>query len=186
MRSKFTWDYDLTRVWRRLRGSIALWIFLCILPALAQKSGVQPKPDVILITIDTLRADHLGCYGYKLIQTPNIDKLAATGAQFATVVAQVPLTFPSHCSILTGTYPMFHKVRDNMGYRLDDSKTTLAEILKTNGYQTGAFVGSYVLDSRFGLGQGFDTYYDHFNPEKTPDGLLNPGQLERRAEEVVN
>ncbi len=186
MRSKYLWNYDLTRAYRRLCGFTALWLFLCSCPALAQKSGTQPKPNVILVTIDTLRPDHLGCYGYKAIQTPHIDRLALEGARFATVVAQVPMTFPSICSILTGTYPMFHKVRDNMGYRLDDSKTTLAEILKPNGYQTGAFVGSYVLDSRFGLGQGFDTYHDHFNRSKNPDGFFNLSQVERRGEEVVN
>jgi arylsulfatase A-like enzyme/Flp pilus assembly protein TadD len=152
----------------------------------AQKPGNQPKSNVILVTIDTLRADHLGCYGNKAITTPHIDKLASEGARFTTVVAQVPQTLPSHCSILTGTYPMFHKVRDNIGYRLDDSKTTLPEILKAHGYRTGAFVGSYVLDSRFGLGQGFDTYYDHFNPEKNKDGFLKLEQLERRGEEVMH
>ena len=151
-----------------------------------QKPASRSRSNVILLTIDTLRADHLGCYGYKQIQTPNIDKLAAAGARFTTVVAQVPMTFPSHCSILTGTYPMFHKVRDNMGYQLEDSKTTLAEILKPNGYQTGAFVGAYILHSRFGLKQGFDFYYDHFEPWKNSGGITDPTQLEHRGEEVMN
>jgi len=186
MQSRYGRGRSPSQFRQKLRGLAILWLFLRYFPAFSQNSNLQPKPDVILITVDTLRADHLGCYGYKPIQTPNIDKLAESGARFATVVAQVPLTFPSHCSILTGTYPMFHKVRDNMGYRLDPSKTTLAEILRTNGYQTGAFVGSFVLDSRFGLGRGFDTYYDHFNTEKNPDGFLMPGQLERRAEVVLN
>jgi len=151
-----------------------------------QKPASRSRTNVVLLTIDTLRADHLGCYGYKQIQTPNIDKLAAAGARFTTVVAQVPMTFPSHCSILTGTYPMFHKVRDNMGYQLEDSKTTLAEILKPNGYQTGAFVGAYILHSRFGLKQGFDFYYDHFEPWKNSGGITDPTQLEHRGEEVMN
>jgi len=150
-----------------------------------QTRAQQPPSNVILITVDTLRADRLGCYGYKLIETPNMDRLAAEGARFSTAVAQVPMTLPSHCTILTGTYPTFHKVRDNVGYRLDDSMTTIAELLKPIGFQTGAFVGSYVLDSRFGLNQGFDFYYDHFNPEKNPDGFLKLDQLERRSEEVV-
>src|SRR6266480_5773461 len=80
----------------------------------AQKSSSAPRSNVILITVDTLRPDHLGCYGYKAIRTPHIDKLALEGARFTTVVAQVPQTLPSHCSILTGTYPMFHQVRANV------------------------------------------------------------------------
>jgi arylsulfatase A-like enzyme/Tfp pilus assembly protein PilF len=80
---------------------------------------------------------------------------------------------------------MFHGVRDNVGYRLDNSRITLAEVLKRHGFQTGAFVGAYVLDSRFGLGQGFDTYDDHFNPEKNPDGFPKLEELERRADLVV-
>jgi len=164
---------------------LPLW-HLFVLPLYAENDGGPPKPNVILITIDTLRPDHLGCYGYKAIQTPHIDKLALESARFTTVVSQVPQTLPSHCTILTSTYPMFHGIRDNVGYRLDNSKTTLAEVLKRQGFQTGAFVGSYVLDSRFGLGQGFDTYDDHFNPEKNSDGFLKLEQLERRAEEVVD
>src|SRR5215831_12015855 len=97
--------------------------------ATSQRTGISPKSNMILVTIDTLRPDHLGCYGYKAIQTIHIDKLAAEGARFTTVVSQVPQTLPSHCSILTSTYPMFHGVRDNVGYRLDDSRITLAEVL---------------------------------------------------------
>src|SRR5262249_50751043 len=97
--------------------------------AAVQRPTTHLKPNVVLITIDTLRPDHLGCYGYKAIQTPNIDKLASESARFTSVVSQVPQTLPSHCSILTSTYPMFHRVRDNVGYRLDDSKTTLAKVL---------------------------------------------------------
>src|SRR6516164_2889244 len=81
---------------------------LLVFPADAQRAGGPPKPNVILITIDTLRPDHLGCYGYKAIQTPHIDKLASESARFTTVVSQVPQTLPSHCTILTSTYPMFH------------------------------------------------------------------------------
>ena len=164
-----------------------LFVFMPVLRLLGtvQNSITQPKSNVILITIDTLRPDHLGCYGYKAIQTPYIDKLASESARFTTVVSQVPQTLPSHCSILTSTYPMFHGVRDNIGYRLEASRITLAEILKRHGFQTGAFVGSYVLDSKFGLGKGFDTYYDHFDAEKNPDGFLRLDQLERRGEEVM-
>jgi arylsulfatase A-like enzyme/Tfp pilus assembly protein PilF len=186
-----TSDACMKFLWSRIRTillSLLLYVPLCllVLPVDAERAGAPPKPNVILITIDTLRPDHLGCYGYKSIQTPHIDQLALESARFTTVVSQVPQTLPSHCSILTSTYPMSHGVRDNVGYRLDDSKTTLAEVLKQRGFQTGAFVGSYVLDSRFGLGQGFDAYDDHFNPEKNPDGFLKLEQLERRGDEVVN
>lgn len=115
-----------------------------------------------------------------------MDRLAAEGARFTTVVSQSPLTLPSHCTILTGTYPFFHKVRDNVGYRLDSSLTTLAELLKPRGFQTGAFVGSYVLDSKFGLNQGCDYYFDHFNPAKNLEGFVNLNDLERRGGVVID
>lgn len=176
------------RYYRLPYGRIAIPFLLFLFHAditHGQPRAQRPTSNVILITVDTLRADRLGCYGYKLIETPNMDRLAAEGARFSTAVAQVPMTLPSHCTILTGTYPTFHKVRDNVGYRLDDSMTTIAELLKPRGFQTAAFVGSYVLDSRFGLNQGFDFYYDHFNPGKNPDGFLKLDQLERRGEEVM-
>ena len=143
-------------------------------------------PNVVLITIDTLRADHLHCYGYAQGRTPNIDKLAAEGIRFTTVVTAAPLTLPSHCSILTGTYPMFHGVRDNVGYKLDPSTETLAAILKRRGYATGAVVGSYVLDRNFGLGTGFDFYYDHFQSETGANDTINLAQLKRKGSEVMD
>ncbi len=143
-------------------------------------------PNVVLITVDTLRADHLHCYGNQRISTPNIDRLAAEGTRFETVVASAPLTLPSHCSILTGTYPMFHGVRDNVGYRLDPSVETLAQILKGHGYATGAFVGAYVLDRAFGLGTGFDSYYDNFESQTDPRETINMAQVKRRGREVVD
>lgn len=153
--------------------------------------GTTPKnsssPNVILITIDTLRADHLRCYGDEQVRTPNIDNLAADGTRFTTVVTAAPLTLPSHCSIMTGAYPMVHGVRDNVGYRLDPSIETLAQILKRHGYMTGAFVGAYVLDRSFGLGTGFDFYYDHFETKTEPGAIINmPQQLKRPGVEVVN
>jgi arylsulfatase A-like enzyme/Flp pilus assembly protein TadD len=141
--------------------------------------------NLILVTVDTLRADRLSCYGYSRNQTPNIDALGAQGARFASVVAQVPLTLPSHCSILTGTYPMFHQVRDNVGYSLDASKSTLAEVLKAQGYRTAAFVGAYVLSAKFGLNQGFDFYDDDFGKPARAGGIVNLNQLERPAAEVI-
>ncbi len=145
-----------------------------------------PRPNLVLITIDTLRADHVGCYGCKSIQTPNMDRLASEGIRFGTVVSQVPLTLPSHCTIMTGTYPVFHGVRDNVGYRLSESKTTVAAILRNQNYQTAAFVGAYVLNAKFGLNHGFD-YYDDKIVGSSPSGpAVNLNQVERPAGEVIS
>ncbi len=130
----------------------------------APASGAQAtpeKPNVLLITIDTLRADHLGCYGDHTIHTETIDSLAAGGVRFDHATSQVPLTLPSHTSILTSTYPPIHGVRDNARYRFNGTMPTLAEILKANGYLTCAFISAFVLDSRFGLDRGFDHYDDN-------------------------
>ena len=122
------------------------------------------KPSaVVLVTIDTLRADYVGVYGGD-VATPNLDSLAAEGTVFLDTVAHSPLTLPSHSSILTGTYPTYHGVRDNGHFRLADEIETLAEMLKCAGYATGAFVGAFPVDSRFGLNQGFDVYDDWVAP----------------------
>lgn len=144
-------------------------------------------PNVLLITLDTVRADRVGCYGHKQARTNNLDSLARDGVLFKTAVAPTPLTLPSHCSILTGTYPMVHGVRDNIGYALASGQTTLATILKLHGYSTAAFVGAYVLDARRGLNQGFDTYSSPFQTRTQGEKpfVVNLRTLERRAEEVV-
>jgi arylsulfatase A-like enzyme/Flp pilus assembly protein TadD len=144
------------------------------------------QPNIVLITIDTLRADHLHSYGYQQIRTPHIDRLAVEGARFTTVMTAAPLTLPAHSSIMTGAYPMFHGVRDNVGYRLNPGTETLAQILKQHGYETGAFVGAYVLDRAFGLGTGFDFYYDHFEDQTNPAGTINLATLKRPGKEVVD
>jgi len=138
--------------------------------------------NVILITIDTLRADHLECYGYDKIKTPELNRLAEEGVRFAQVVAPIPLTLPSHTSIMTGTYPLFHLVRDNGGYYVDEDYITLAEVLKKNGYATGAFIGAFVLDSKWGLNQGFDYYFDNFDLSKYRKVSL--ATVQRRGDEV--
>lgn len=161
-------------------------IFTAILTSAAAQPRNSAPPNIVLITIDTLRADHLHCYGYQQIRTPNIDRLAAEGTRFTTVITAAPLTLPAHCSIMTGTYPMFHGVRDNVGYRLDPGTETLAQILKQHGYATGAFVGAYVLDRAFGLGTGFDFYYDHFEAQTGPRDTINLAQLKRPGKEVVD
>jgi len=139
--------------------------------------------NIILFTIDTLRADHLECYGYDRVKTPNINQLASEGILFERNIAQTPLTLPSHSSIFTGTYPLYHGVRDNGGFYLDESHHTLAESLKNKGYATGAFVAAFVLDSRWGLDQGFDYYYDNFDLTKYKTVSLD--SVQRRGDEVL-
>ncbi len=119
--------------------------------------------NVILITADTLRADRLGCCGNTRIATPNLDRLAASGVVFEHTTTDTPLTLPAHSSMFTGTFPMYHGVRDNGGYYLGLEHITLAEILKEQGYTTGAFVAAFSLDPRWGLDQGFDRYFDDFD-----------------------
>jgi tetratricopeptide (TPR) repeat protein len=113
-----------------------------------------------LISVDTLRADRLGAYGYATAHTPSMDRLAREGVRFAQASAQVPLTLPSHASLLTGRNPVSHGVRLNGSFRLADAERTLAEILAGEGYRTGAVIASVVLNGRYGLNQGFATYDD--------------------------
>jgi arylsulfatase A-like enzyme len=129
------------------RRSILILTALTALHAAAQ-TPAKPALNVVLITIDTLRADHLGCYGYKQIKTPNIDGLAADGVRFESAFAVVPVTLPSHSSMLTGTYPMLSGMHDFSGNKLSPLQPTLASVLKQAGYQTGAVIGAAVLDSR--------------------------------------
>ena len=116
--------------------------------------------DILLITIDTIRPDRLSCYGYNKKTTPNIDTLAEEGIIFKNAYSQVPLTLPSHTSILTGLLPNHHGVRNNGDYVFDKTVPTLASLLKKNDYVTAAFVSSYVLNNKFGLDYGFDYYND--------------------------
>jgi choline-sulfatase len=118
--------------------------------------------NVLLISIDTLRADHLSAYGFPRPTTPNIDAVAREGVLFKTVYTPVPMTLPAHVSMLTGTLPPTHGLRDNLLSRLPEGSVTLAEMLKARGFATGAVVSSFVLDRRFGTGQGFDSYDDRF------------------------
>jgi len=160
-----------------------LILILTALTALhaAAQTPAKPALNVVLITIDTLRADHVGCYGYKQIKTPNIDGLAADGVRFESAFAVVPVTLPSHSSMLTGTYPMLSGMHDFSGNKLSPLQPTLASVLKQAGYQTGAVIGAAVLDSRFGLNQGFDFYYDHFDfsrlDEANLDEMERPGNV---------
>src|SRR5512147_274318 len=167
-----------------MRACSLLLAFLCapvLLPAQAKPAS---KPDVFLITIDTLRADHVGCYGYKQVQTPNLDRVAAEGVRFAEAFTVSPITNSSHASILTGDYPSTHGVRD-FGSPLAAKNPTWAELLKQDGYHTAAFIGAVILDSKAlapGFDRGFD-FYDNF-PEKT-QSQSRWGRLERRGIDVV-
>jgi choline-sulfatase len=130
--------------------------------------------NVVVVTLDTLRADRLGCYGYKNIETPALDGLARRGTLFENAIASAPLTAPSHASMMTGLNPTAHKVRDTGNFVLSPSHTTLAQILRESGWDTAAFVGASVLKKRFGFHHGFATYDDEM-----------PGP-ERRAVEVTD
>ena len=136
---------------------------------------------MLLVTIDTLRADALGSYGGPAA-TPNLDRLAAAGYRFEFAHAHAVVTLPSHASILTGVYPFEHGIHDNAGYRLPDDSLTLAGMLRDEGFATGAFVGAFPLDSRFGLDNGFDVYDDRFGHAEGPTDFTI---AERPAEEVV-
>ncbi len=125
------------------------------------ESESQAPWNVLLVTFDTTRADRIGCYGNERIETPVLDRLAADGVRFARTLSAVPITAPSHSTILTGRYPLAHGVRDNGLFSLGDEQLTLAEILSEQGYVTAAAVGAYPLISRFGLDQGFGLFDDH-------------------------
>ena len=154
-------------------AAAALWI-------LPGRGAFGPRtsaaPNLLLITLDTTRADHLGCYGFAQAATPNLDRLAGEGIRFARVYAPAPLTLPSHASVMTGLYPATHGVRNN-GHDLASKWRTLAEILKGRGFATAAFVSSFSVDSRFGIGRGFDIYDDTFEPQ----AALKGANAERRA-----
>ncbi len=171
--------------------SVPRILTFCLLPsvlvAVSQPVVSRSKssqPDVYLITIDTLRADHVGCYGYAKIQTPAIDALAGDGIRFTQAFTPSPITNTSHTTILTGLLPSTHGVTD-FAVPLAPSHPTWAELLKPAGYRTAAFIGAVILDSKTlapGLGRGFD-FYDNF-PEH-PQTSARWGRVERRGMEVV-
>ncbi len=139
------------------------------------------KLNILLITIDTLRADRLSCYGSQHLKTPHIDDLGKRGVLFSRAFANTSTTLPSHANILLGVTPNYHGVHENLNFIVSEELLTLAEHLKNNGYATGAFVGAYPLDSRFGLSQGFDIYDDNYSRSHSE----NFSTLERNAEAVI-
>jgi arylsulfatase A-like enzyme len=174
-----------------------LFLLLIIIPAFYHNflisssksrshSGTSKKrshPNIIFITIDTLRADHLSCYGYKSKTSPNIDLLAKKSFLCTNVMAQVPLTLPSHATIFTGRSPISHGIKNNANFILDESEMTLAEVLKNKGYKTAAVIGGFPLISYFGLDQGFDHYDDQLN---TRQYQVETAELERNARDVTD
>lgn len=160
---------------------LSVGLFLCCAVVSSGIATGKEPPNVLLITIDTLRADHLGCYGYRQIRTPNIDSLALEGVRFEKAYTPVPITLPAHAAIFTGSYPMRTGIHDFSGNRLSSGQPTLASLLRSQGYATAGIVGSAVLDSRFGLNRGFDFYYDHFDfsrlDETNLDSMERPGNV---------
>jgi len=163
--------------------AVALFSYL-VLACAACSSGHNaavrdrgPRPPIVLITIDTLRADRLGSYGSTRGLTPSLDAFAREATRFTAAISQVPLTLPSHATILTGLHPVDHGVRTNDGFRLSPTAPTLAAAVKAAGYATGGFVGGYPLRRSSGLSRGFDRYDDEF--------LASPGAIERSADAVL-
>jgi choline-sulfatase len=170
-------DRDESKGRSRARGLWLLGALALLLVAAGLLLGRLLRPSlprvpglsVLLITIDTLRADALGCYGNPHVETPFIDRLASGGVRFERAHAQNVLTLPSHCNILSGRYPFEHGVRDNSGFRFPQATPTLATLLRERGYRTGAFVSAFPLDARFGLNRGFDVYDDRLgDPDANP------------------
>lgn len=164
---------------------------LCLSLLIAALSGCGEALDnradqpynVLLITIDTLRADRLGVYGYEAIETPNLDRLAREGACFKAAYTPCPVTLPAHTSIMTGTYPAYHGVRNNGIFSAGEELTTLAEVLRENGYFTAAVIGAYVLDKAYGLSQGFEVYDDAIASGPAKDNPFT--SPERKAREIT-
>jgi arylsulfatase A-like enzyme/Flp pilus assembly protein TadD len=167
-----------------LKHSLQLLTLVALLLrcSLAAPSG-QAATNVILITIDTVRADRLGCYGATNVQTPVLDGLAHDGVVFERAISQVPLTWPSHAAILTGTYPFQNGVQDFTGQPLDERFRSVAQVFKLQGYATGAVVSAFVLDRSWGLARGFDFYDDAFSAETFQQ--KDVGLVDRKAGDSV-
>jgi arylsulfatase A-like enzyme/Tfp pilus assembly protein PilF len=170
----------------KFAGTFAL---LLVTSAFAETAPARPArpiarkpssaPNVLLVTIDTLRADHIGAYGAKNVETPTIDRLALNGVLFENAYSQVPLTLASHTSLLTGTFPFHNGVQDFTGQPLKPEVRSVAQALQAQGYDTAAIVSSYVLDRSWGLNRGFGLYYDVFKGSSFLEN--DPGLVERKA-----
>jgi len=165
-----------------IRGGILIAgaLFLASCGRGGSKTVTFPKAPVVLISVDTLRSDHLPFYGYKDVETPALSALRKDSILFERAYSNVPLTLPAHSSLLTGVAPSVHGVHDNLGYRLDPKVPTLAEILKKSGYQTGAAVSAVVLAGGTGMSRGFDLYEDSIEPSELHEAL---GRVQRPGDE---
>lgn len=168
---------------RGMHGRLALsaWILPVVLGSCASPEK-PPRPlGILIVTLDTTRADYLSAYGSSQVWTPNLDRLAAGGVLFEQAMTVAPLTLPAHCSLFTGLLPPRHGVRDNAGGSLTAGHQTLAEVLQRRGFETAAFVGSVVLHAGRGLAAGFDVYHDGITA-----GRPAAGGLQRPADQVVD
>ncbi|MGB0133298.1 sulfatase, partial [Dokdonella sp.] len=173
---------ELQLTYRCRRAVRALAILLLTISATACNRAPE-HPNVVIITFDTTRADHLGTYGYPLAHTPTADRLAAEGVRFDDAEATAPITAVSHSSIMTGLLPPAHGVRDNGSFALSSDAVTLAEHFKQAGYETRAFVSAIVLSKRYGIDQGFDSYDDDLWSENEPKLFMI---RDRSARETIN
>ena len=178
------------------RAGIAARLFGCLLaialaacsapePSLSPTEGLLHDPastNVILLTIDTLRADRLSAYGSTQVSTLHLDRLAREGTLFENASSTVPFTLPAHTSMMTGLYPPAHGVRENVGYSVDERDATLAEMMTATGRETAGFVSAFVLDARWGLGRGFDHYLDDFDLKGMEANL---GSVQRLGRETI-
>ena len=168
--------------WRGVAAGALILAGASCRPATDAGPYLHGKLDIVLVTIDTLRADAPGFGGDRLIRTPALDLLASESVVFDNAHAQNVVTLPSHANILTGLYPFQHGVRDNEGFSLPPSTKTLASYLRAEGYQTAAFIGAFPLDARFGLGRDFDVYDQHYPEGAHAYDFVMP---ERPASEVI-
>ncbi|HEX6850495.1 MAG TPA: sulfatase-like hydrolase/transferase [Candidatus Polarisedimenticolaceae bacterium] len=148
----------------RIRSSV-LVVALAVAACGGERELRRPDANVLLVTLDTTRADRIGAWGHATARTPTLDGLAREGLRFSRAYSSVPLTLPAHAALMTGTPPPVHGVRDNGGFFLADGHETLAEILRASGRATAAFVGAFVLNHHWGIAQGFDHYDDAFGPD---------------------
>jgi arylsulfatase A-like enzyme/Flp pilus assembly protein TadD len=163
---------------------VGIWLVPRTSRAPGQPAAVLPsQPSILLITLDTTRADRLGSYGYGAAATPNLDRLAREGVRFERALSPVPLTLPAHASLLTGRQPFSHGVRNNGHFVLPDDLPTLATVFAARGYDTAAFVSSFVLDRQFGLARGFSHYDDAL--DQPAAGAMVSLELERRGDRTV-
>lgn len=175
----------------RRRSSVGLLVLACIASGCSARREASAPPaipqHVLFITIDTLRADHLGCYGSADVATPNMDRLAREGAIVEHASVHAPITRPSHVSIFTGLYPAQHGIRDNISRALAPDVPTMAEAFKRAGFDTAGFVSSIVLSSQSGLGRGFEEFSDRFElGADANDEARFLDILEKRGDVAVN